>query len=147
MEHDDHNSPRNNAPTTRGRPFAAGNPGRPKGARHKITRAVEALLEGEAEALTRKAVEAALDGDMTALRLCLDRLAPARRDAPVRFDLGPLDGPTAALEATAKAIEAMAEGELTPTEAAAVVGLLEAYRKAFETVEIERRLAALEDAK
>jgi hypothetical protein len=140
-------TPRNNAPKTRGRPFAAGNPGRPKGARHKITRAVEALLEGEAEALTRRAVEAALDGDMTALRLCLDRLAPARRDAPVRFDLGLLDGPTAALEATARAIEAMAEGELTPTEAAAVVGLLEAYRKAFETVEIERRLAALENAK
>jgi hypothetical protein len=140
-------TPRNNAPKTRGRPFAAGNPGRPKGARHKTTRAVEALLEGEAEALTRKAVEAALDGDMTALRLCLDRLAPARRDAPVRFDLGRLDGPADALEATAKAIEAMAEGELTPTEAAAVVGLLEAYRKAFETVEIERRLAALEDAK
>lgn len=140
-------TPRNNAPRTRGRPFAAGNPGRPKGARHKITRAVEALLEGEAEALTRKAVEAALDGDMTALRLCLDRLAPVRRDAPVRFDLGRLDGPAAALEATAKAIEAMAEGELTPTEAAAVVGLLEAYRKAFETVEIERRLAALENAK
>ncbi len=44
-------------------------------------------------------------------------------------------------------VKAMAEGELTPTEAAAVVGLLEAYRKAFETVEIERRLAALEDAK
>ena len=51
--------PRNNAPRTRGRPFAPGNPGRPKGARHKVSRAVEALLEGEAEALTRKAVEAA----------------------------------------------------------------------------------------
>ena len=136
--------PRNNAATTRGRPFAPGNPGRPKGSRHKITRAVESLLEGEAEALTRKAVEAALGGDMAALRLCLDRIAPARRDAPVTFDLGPLDGPVAALEATARAIEAMAEGELTPTEAAAVVALLESYRKSFETVEIERRLAALE---
>ncbi|MFM8939816.1 MAG: DUF5681 domain-containing protein [Phenylobacterium sp.] len=136
--------PRNNAPRTRGRPFAPGNPGRPKGARHKVSRAVEALLEGEAEALTRKAVAAALDGDMTALRLCLDRIAPARRDAPVTFDLGVLDGPAAALEATARAIEAMAAGELTPTEAAAVVALLESYRKSFETVEIERRLAALE---
>ena len=140
-------TPRNNAPTTRGRPFAPGNPGRPKGARHKVSRAVEALLEGEAEALTRKAVEAALGGDMTALRLCLDRIAPARRDAAVTFDIGPLEGPAAALEATARAIEAMAEGELTPTEAAAVVALLESYRKAFETVEIERRLAALEAAK
>ena len=140
-------TPRNNAPTTRGRPFAPGNPGRPKGARHKVSRAVEMLLEGEAEALTRKAVEAALGGDMTALRLCLDRIAPARREAPVTFDLGRLDGPAAALEATARAIEAMAEGELTATEAAAVVALLESYRKAFETVEIERRLAALEAAK
>ena len=140
-------NPRNNAPRTRGRPFAPGNPGRPKGARHKVSRAVEALLEGEAEALTRKAVEVALGGDMTALRLCLDRIAPARRDAPVTFDLGRLDGPAAALEATARAIEAMAEGELTATEAAAVVALLESYRKAFETVEIERRLAALEAAK
>ena len=49
----------NNVPITRGRPFQPGNPGRPKGARHKVTVAVEALLEGEAEGLTRKAIELA----------------------------------------------------------------------------------------
>jgi len=56
----------------RGRPFApgtSGNPaGRPKGARNRATVAAEALLEGEAEALTRKAVELALAGDVTAQR-------------------------------------------------------------------------------
>jgi len=36
-------------------------------------------LEGEAEALTRKAVELALEGDVTALRLCLDRIARRAR--------------------------------------------------------------------
>ena len=33
----------------------------------------------EAEALTRKAIERALEGDTTALRLCLDRLLPPCR--------------------------------------------------------------------
>src|SRR5262245_47204912 len=47
----------------RGRPFEPGqrgNPsGRPKGARNKTTIAVEALLDNEAEALTRKLIELA----------------------------------------------------------------------------------------
>jgi hypothetical protein len=68
----------NNAVKTRGRPFPKGNPGRPKGARHKATVAAEALLDGQAEALTQKAVDAALEGDTTALRLCLDPAAVGR---------------------------------------------------------------------
>jgi hypothetical protein len=75
----------------RGRPFepdVSGNPsGRPKGARNKTTMAVEALLDGEAEALTRKVVETALKGDAAALRFCVARLLPPRRDRPVEFDL------------------------------------------------------------
>ena len=59
--------------------FAPGNPGRPKGSRHKTTRAIEALLDGEGEALSRKAVDLALKGDTTALRLCLDRIARFKR--------------------------------------------------------------------
>jgi hypothetical protein len=46
--------------------------------RHRATRTPEELLDGEAEA-TRKAIELALGGDMTALRLCLDRILPARK--------------------------------------------------------------------
>jgi hypothetical protein len=63
--------------------FAAGNPGRPVGTRHRITRAVEALLEGEAEALTRRAIDQALAGDVTALRLCLERLLPPMKSKTV----------------------------------------------------------------
>ena len=74
--------PRNNAGRTRGRPFAPGNPGKPKGARHKATLAVDALLDGEADAITRKAIEMAKAGDSIALRLCLDRIAPSARTAP-----------------------------------------------------------------
>ena len=64
-------TPRNNAAKTRGRPFKPGNPGRPKGARHKATIAAEALLDGEAEGLTGKVLEMALAGDTVAMRLCL----------------------------------------------------------------------------
>src|SRR5687768_6523834 len=59
--------------------FRPGNPGRPKGCRNRATLAALALLEGEAEALARKAVELALAGDTVALRLVLDRLLPKGR--------------------------------------------------------------------
>lgn len=71
--------------------FGSGNPGKPKGARHKATTAALALLDGQAEALTQKAIETALAGDTTALRLCLDRIAPPGKDTPVSFTLPPHD--------------------------------------------------------
>ncbi|MGF1552364.1 MAG: DUF5681 domain-containing protein [Paracoccaceae bacterium] len=139
---------RNSGPNAEGRDergrFAAGNPGKPRGLRHKATRAVEALLEGEAEALTRTAIDAALGGDTTALRLCLDRIAPARKDAPVTVDLPPMASAADAAEAMAAVVAQAAAGEITPGEAAAMAGLIEAYRKTLETMELERRIAVLE---
>ena len=59
----------------------SGNPkGCPTGSRHKATLAAEVLLDGESEKLTRKAIAMALEGDTTALRLCLERILAARRD-------------------------------------------------------------------
>src|SRR5215216_3922116 len=70
----------------------SGNPqGKPKGTRHRVTMAAETLLEGEAEAITRKAIELAKQGDGPALRLCMDRIYPARKDRPVRFGLPPIE--------------------------------------------------------
>jgi hypothetical protein len=58
----------------------SGNPaGRQRGCRNRATLAAEVLLEGEAEALTRRAIELALEGDTTALKLCLERIVPQRR--------------------------------------------------------------------
>src|SRR5213593_3742392 len=66
----------------------SGNPaGKPKGSRHKATMAVQALLEGEAEALTRKCINLAQGGDTTALRLCMERLAPAMKSRAVQLPL------------------------------------------------------------
>jgi len=41
----------------------------------------------------------------------------------------------------------MAEGEITPDEAATVASALEAKRWTIETVELEKRIAALEQEK
>lgn len=143
-------SPRKNATSTYtdevGK-FASGNPGRPKGARHKVTRAVEELLEGQSEAITQKAIDKALEGDATALRLCLERIAPARKDPPVRFDLPAINDASEAAQAAQAVLQAVSEGNITPLEGAAVMGLVESYRRTLETTELETRIEALETKK
>ena len=124
--------------------FAPGNPGKPTGSRHRATVAALALLDGEAETLTRKAVEMALAGDGAALRLCLERIAPPRRDAPVVFALPAMQSAADAAKAAGAVLGAVASGDLTPTEGAHVMALIEAYRRALETTELEARVAALE---
>lgn len=125
--------------------FGKGNAGRPRGARNKTTQAVAALLEGEADKLTRKAIEMALEGDTVALRLCLERIHPPRKDSPVSFDLPEMNGAGSAAQAMGALLEGVAKGDLTPSEAGALSGLVEGYRKALETTELEERLRALED--
>jgi hypothetical protein len=134
-----------------GRPFQpgqSGNPGGcPAGSRHKVTKAVQELFDGEAEALTRKCIELAMDGDMTALRMALDRICPTPKDRPVRVTLPALTSPSDLPLATEAVLSAVADGALTPSEAAGVAALLEVHRKALETLELEKRIAALEAAK
>jgi hypothetical protein len=125
--------------------FGAGNAGKPRGTRHKATQAVLALLEGEAEALSRKAIEMALAGDGVALRLCLDRIAPPRKDSHVEFTLPPMATAHDAAQAAGAVLEAVSIGELTPTEGAQVMGLVDCFRRTLEVTEFEARLAALED--
>lgn len=135
---------RKNAPKTRGKPFEPGNAGRPRGARNRVTMAVEALIDGEAEAITQTAISLAKGGDASLLRALLDRLAPARRERPVLVDLPSLTSPADAPAVAAALLAKAASGELTPGEAAALAGLLESYRRQSELADIEARLKALE---
>jgi len=123
----------------------SGNPtGKPPGARHRATMAAEALLDGEVQALTRKAIERALEGDGVALRLCLERILPARKDRPVKFDLPPVETASDISKALGAIAKSMAAGELTPDEAGTVATVMEAHRKAIETAELEERVRRLE---
>ncbi|MGA2293554.1 DUF5681 domain-containing protein, partial [Bradyrhizobium sp.] len=130
---------------TRFQPGQSGNPnGRPKGSRNVSALALEALLDGEAEALTRKAVDLALAGDIAALRLCLDRILPPRKDRPVSFEMVPINNADDARVASAALLGAAAAGSLTPSEASEVGRLIDVYVRSFELSEVQKRLDKLE---
>jgi hypothetical protein len=127
------------------KPGQSGNPaGRPKGARHRTTLAIEALLEGEHAALTRKAIEMALAGDTVALRLCLDRIAPARKDTPVSIELPPVKTLADAVIASSAVLAAVAAGECTPDEGGRLMAMLSTHRTIVEAGDLEARILALE---
>lgn len=128
------------------KPGQSGNPaGKAKGTRNHTTRALEALLDGEAEALTRRAIELAQDGDTVALRLCLDRLLPPRKDRPITFDLPPVETTDDLPKATGAIVSAVAAGELTPSEAAEISKTLDVHVRAIEATDLHKRLARLEE--
>ena len=124
--------------------FTEGNLGRPKGPRNKATIAIESLLQGQAEVLTQTAVTKALEGNTVALRLCMERIAPAPKDHPVSFSLPNLKNVLDTSEAAGSVLTAVNEGELTPIEATRVMGLIDSYRRTLELTEIEERLRTLE---
>lgn len=124
----------------------SGNPaGKPKGTRNKTTLAIESILDGEAEALTRKAVEKALDGDMVAMRLCLERLAPVRRDRPIMFKTPAIATAEDVSKAGRQLMTMVGKGEVTPAEAGDVMKLYEGLSRTIEVAELERRLRVLEE--
>ena len=124
----------------------SGNPnGRPQGSRNKATILAQNLLDGEAEVLTRKAIELAKEGDITALRLCLERLVPTRKDNPINFNLPEINSPSDLSKVTATVAKAVAESILTPTEGELVSKILERHVKALELTDIENRVRILEE--
>jgi hypothetical protein len=126
--------------------FTVGNPGRPKGALNKTTMAVLTMMEGEAEAITRTAIDLAKAGDSVALRLVMERLVSPVRERPVSIAGMPKINVASDLIAAASAVaEAAADGEITPGEAASLSQLVANTVKAVETFEPAERLAKLEE--
>jgi len=136
------------APKRRGRPFPqghSGNPrGRPPGARNAATVLAEQLLDGEAEGLIRKIIQKAKHGDVTALRICIDRILPPRRERPVHFKMPDLHSVGDASKAISALMSAVARGELGASEAAELSKLVEIYVRAVEATELEQRFLNLE---
>jgi len=123
----------------------SGNPsGRPRGSRNRATLLMEALLEGEAEELTRKVIELGKAGDTHALRLCLERLMPPGRDRLVHFDLPPLHSPGNFSEAILSIFRAVSEGQITPQEGETVSRVLASHATLVQLQELDERLSKLE---
>lgn len=132
----------------RGRPFApgeSGNPaGRPKGALNKATLAAQALFDGDAEALSGDLLQRAKNGNMIAARICLDRIVPRRREAPVAFTLPAVYTVDDAIYASNLVLAGVGNGELTPGEGAKLMGLLAQQRSLVQLSAIERRMEQVE---
>jgi hypothetical protein len=123
----------------------SGNPaGRPRGARNRTTILLQNLLAADAEAIARKAIDLAKDGDIAAIRICMERLAPTRKSEPVELDLPPLGTAADTVDAAATIVAAAAAGELTPSEAADLANVVDIYVRALATQAFEERLVKLE---
>jgi len=118
--------------------------GRPRGARNRATLLVQNLLAEEAEAIGRKAIEMAKAGDLAAIRLCMARLVPARKDEPVAFELPPLEKAADGVAAAASIVAAVAAGELTPSQAAELCKVIDVYVRALDSKGFDERLTKLE---
>lgn len=128
------------------KPGKSGNPkGRPQGSRHKATLAAQALLDGEAQELTRKCIELAKAGNLVALRLCLERLIPPRRDRHISMKLPEVTEAADMPQALQVVMKAVAEGDITPGDGQTLTAMLEALRKGIELTTLEDRLRALEE--
>ena len=123
----------------------SGNPaGRPRGARNRTTILLQNLLAADAEAIARKAIDLAKDGDIAAIRICMERLTPTRKSEPVELDLPPLGTAADSVDAAATIVAAAAAGELTPSEAADLANVVDIYVRALATQGFEERLVKLE---
>ena len=130
----------------RGRPFEPGNKfgrGRPKGSRNRKAPG-QALFEQHEEAVARKCILRALEGDVRALRLCMERMSPARRDSYMRMKLPSIATLKDVEQAHAKVVKAVGAGKITPTQGQIVSGILDSRRRVIETVELQERIEKLE---
>jgi hypothetical protein len=115
--------------------------GRPKGIKDSRVRLRE-LFKPHAEELIKKAVEMALGGDTTAMRLCLERFVPPMRSESEPANIGEISGTLA--EQGQSIITAMGSGRLTPSQAVEMLGALASQARICEADELEKRIQALE---
>ena len=124
----------------------SGNPaGRPHGALNRATVLAQTLLSERAESLAGKVIELAERGDMTALRVCMDRLVPVIKHQPIAVELPPIEKPADSVEAAASIVAAVAAGELTATEAAELAKVVDVYVRALDSKGFDERLSKLEN--
>jgi hypothetical protein len=123
----------------------SGNPaGRPPGARGKAALLVEALSANDAHEIIRAAIDKAKDGDIAAVRFCLDRIAPRPKDTAVDYELPKLHNSESALSAVADIAAAVGRGALTPAQADNLTRVVDRFVRAYESLGLEQRVIRLE---
>ena len=123
----------------------SGNPlGRQKGSKNAATIIAENLLQGSAEDVTNKAVELALAGDTTAIKIILDRITPPMKEQKIELSLPQIQTSSDLILLQAHIIQNVAEGKLTPTQGQIMTNMALKLRESFEVEKLESRIKELE---
>jgi Family of unknown function (DUF5681) len=123
----------------------SGNPaGRPRGIVNRATALAQNLLSERVEGIARKVIELAEEGDMAAIRVCLERLVPPIKHQPVAVELPPIEKAADSVEAMTSIAAAVAAGDLTAAEAAELAKVVDVYVRALDSKGFDDRLSALE---
>jgi hypothetical protein len=101
-------------------------------------------LSERAEGIARKVIELAEEGDMAAIRVCMERLVPPIKHHPVAVELPQIEKPADSVEAVASIAAAVAAGDLTAAEAAELAKVVDVYVRALNGNGFDERLSALE---
>jgi hypothetical protein len=109
-----------------------------------MTRAVEELINDQAEELAAKAIEKALAGDSSMLRILLSRIVSAQRARTVEFELPVIKTLADASAASAAVLAASSAGEISPDEAEVFMGMIATHVSIIEKTDLEARLIAAE---
>lgn len=119
----------------------SGNPkGRPSGIKDKRALFAE-LLDNRKDDLFNKAIEMALDGNESLLKLFLDRLLPAKpKDDPIDLNLKGTAG-----ERTNQIMSSLADGAISPMQASEVLGCIEKEVEINDVEAFAGRLTKLEE--
>ena len=122
---------------------SSGNPrGRPKGIDDRRS-ALRGLLEPHAPKFVQVLLEKALAGDMTAMRICFDRLMPPLRPSAAPINLEGLKG--SLTERGRAVIDAVADGRVNPDEGFALMQALETQLRMIHDEQLKPRMDTLED--
>ncbi len=104
---------------------------------------MDALLDARRESHNKKCIELATGA--TALFAALHGAASApRKERVICFEMPPLEKPADCIPVMAAIMRGVADGELTPGEAAALSKILDSYTRAVELADLAERIAKLE---
>jgi len=119
---------------------------RPGGSRNKATIRMQEMLDEQAEKLVKKALELAMEGSVGALRLCVERILPARKSEPLLCTMPRIAKAGDAVDAVASIASAATAGEVSADQAAKLAKVISVYLDSLEAYEFDERLAKLERA-
>jgi hypothetical protein len=124
-------------------PGQSGNPaGRQRGSRNKRTILAERLFDDSAETLVKALIALAQQGHPAALRLAMDRICPTK-DAPVAFELPTIASADDAVGAMASIVQGLADGDITPSEAAKLARVVQTFVQTVSTAVLEQQVQDL----